>query len=51
MPDGSARGTMAGTPPAVAYLMEVQADRCTVRITTKESRCSNQYPIKHLERR
>ena len=51
MPDGSARGTMAGTLPAVAYSMEVQSDRCTVWITTKESRRSNRYPIKHLERR
>jgi len=40
MPDGSARGTMAGTLSAVAYSMEVQWDRCTVRITTKESRHS-----------
>ena len=40
MPDGSARGTMAGTLPAVAYSMEVQSDGCTVRLTTKESRHS-----------
>jgi hypothetical protein len=40
MPDGSARGTMAGTVLAVAYSMEVQLDRCTVRTTTKESRRS-----------
>jgi len=39
MPDGSARSTMAGTLPTVAYSMEVQSDRCIVRITTKGSRC------------
>ncbi len=51
MPDGSARGTMAGTLPEVEYSMEVQWDKCMVRITTKGSRYSNQYPEKHPERR
>jgi len=32
--------SMAGTLPAVACLMEVQLDRCTARLTTKESRRS-----------
>ncbi len=45
MPDGSVWGTMAGTLSAVAYSMEIQSDRCTVRTTTKESRHSNQYPV------
>ena len=51
MPDGSARGTKAGIIPAVAYSMEVQSDRCTVRPTTKVSRHSNLYPIRNLGRR
>ena len=29
MPDGSARGTMAGTLPAVAYSVEVKSDGST----------------------
>jgi hypothetical protein len=39
---------MAGTLPAVAYSMEVQLDRCTVRITTKESRHSKNLPVIHF---
>ena len=43
--------SMAGTLPAVACSMEVRLDGCTVRITTKGTRHSNQYPAKHVERR
>jgi len=45
MPDGSARGTMAGTLSAVAYSMEVHSDSCTVRTKTKKSRLSEQKNI------
>jgi len=45
MPDGSARGAMAGTLLAVAYSMEVHSDSCTVRTKTKKSRLSEQKNI------